>query len=90
MALLMTEVWCWSSCGVVVNLNLKFQKRQKSVQNYAKWYFHLICRCLHGNSEHDKQIFEHSLGNYVILPLLCECKMHELRNFKFSKNLRLK
>ena len=30
------------------------------------------------------------LGNYNILALLCECKIHELRNFKFSENLRPK
>ena len=32
-----------------------------------------------------KQMFEHSLGNCDILPLSRECKMHELRNFKFSE-----
>ena len=37
-------------------------------------------------------MFEHSLGHYMfnILPLSCECKMHELRNFNFSENLRPK
>ena len=30
---------------------------------------------------------EQSLGNYDILPFLCECKMHD---FKISENLRLK
>ena len=30
-------------------------------------------------------MLEHSFGDYDILSLLCECKMHELRNFKFQK-----
>ena len=37
-----------------------------------------------------KQMFEHSLGNYGILPLLFKCKPHKIRNFKFSENLRPK
>ena len=35
-------------------------------------------------------MFEHSLGNYDIFPLLYECKPHKIRNFKFSENLRPK
>ena len=35
-------------------------------------------------------MFEHSLGNYDIFPLLYECKPHKIRNVKFSENLSLK
>ena len=77
-------MWYW-------NLKLKLLKKQKNVKNYAKWHFHLICQCIHGNSEHTNNV-EYSLGHYMfnILPLSCECKMHELRNFNFSENLRSK
>ena len=52
--------------------------------------FAFFFRCLHGNSKTGKQMFEHSLGNYDVLPLLCECKMHEFRNFRFSEGQRPK
>ena len=29
-------------------------------------------------------------GNYATLPLLCDCKPHKIRNFKFSENMRPK
>ena len=35
-------------------------------------------------------MFEHILGNYGAFSLLYECKLHKIRNFKFSENLRPK
>ena len=33
---------------------------------------------------------EHSLGSYGILPLLCECYKHKVRNLKISRKFEAK
>ena len=39
---------------------------------------------------HYKVLFETMAHISLILPFLCECKLHRITNFKFSENLRPK
>ena len=88
MALLITEVWCWSSHGAVLKSSFEASEKAEKCRKLCKMAFSPFMSVSPWQQRTCKQMFEHILGNYDILPLLCECKMHELRNFEFSENLR--